>query len=1183
MRTHYPRPAILDTIPRDRHAVIEASAGTGKTYTIEHLVVELILRGEGTTMDQILVLTFTERAAAELRKRIRGVIVKILDAACEGGVDCRCGGGGVFWSIDERARKRLTQTLFSLDTAAIGTIHGFFVRVLNEHAFAGGRLFDGALEDGRTLFGRAFKSALRRELARETAPAAELLALWLDQTSEGVDGLETLLYKCHVSRREIRPVFDPETLRREVEGTPLSRMMDDGERTRFAAALKIAKVNGNTVNAVCKNHLPAVCYALDRAASSLAPLLEKKLIDSLDYLAQKLGGLSPDGEAGAITAAVVRLRRLVVPLKAAIIQACLPAVRAGAGSSEKASNPGRIYDFDEIIAGVERAVEGAGGERLIGALRDRFQYALIDEFQDTDNHQWNVFRRVFVERTRDHRAYLIGDPKQAIYGFRGADVLAYLEARKLVEPEGRKPIALLDNYRSTAELIRAYNLIFDQQARPPFFDGEGITYDAPVRPGRPLSALSADGTSTVPVHVLEIEPKGEKLSINELRRGLGRQIAREVKDLLSGTRRMKFGAPGEEKPVVPGDIYVLTATNSEAQRIGAALREVAVPFAYYKQDGLFQTAEAQAVRDLLAAVENPADPLRRGRAWITPFFSIPLGALSTLTDLPDTHPLLERLAVWKDLADGRRFENLFSLILDDSGVVLRELLFKEDERALTNYVHLFEILLEHARSTGCGLAELVATLNGYIEETRKPAAEDGNVQRLESDRDAVQVMTIHKSKGLEAAVVFVYGGFTSRRSDGLLEYHDHDLRVLDVDPSKEAEEAARRERREEMQRLYYVALTRAKARLYLPFVTPENWSKLWDGGYKCVNDRLATLLGQPEADGLFEIRKFRDEPIRRGPAGPGETIQLPETWRPQPRDLDVPDRSGEFAGLRRRHRGYEVTSYSRMKQDVDSGDAPIEPDEFYNESIAAADPDTLPEGELPGGRTAGTLLHEILEMVSFDETAAAPGLDTWRNLDSVSRVVDEALTKSAIDRSFRTEVEALVHRALTTEIPLGGGGSIPGFCRCKPELREMEFLFPIPEAAHPRVGESIPGRLMIEHGFVKGFVDLVVEHDRRVYVVDWKSDVLASYEPDAVKKHVADHYDIQVKLYALALVKALGIPTEAAYEERFGGMIYVFLRGLRTPAAEGAGVQFARPSWREILEYEKTLIELGAQSRGGFR
>ena len=209
--------------------VIEASAGTGKTYTIEHLVVDLLMPG-GVTIEEILVLTFTERAAAELRKRIRGVLVKILDddGAGEGDGDQRRGASDSFWSIDDRDRKNLARALFSLDKATIGTIHGFFARVLNEHAFAGGRLFDGTLEDGRTLFGRAFKTALRYELARDGSQAAPLLALWLDQNAKGIDELEKRLYKLHATRREIRPEFSAEALRREIETSPLARMSRPG-------------------------------------------------------------------------------------------------------------------------------------------------------------------------------------------------------------------------------------------------------------------------------------------------------------------------------------------------------------------------------------------------------------------------------------------------------------------------------------------------------------------------------------------------------------------------------------------------------------------------------------------------------------------------------------------------------------------------------------------------------------------------------------------------------------------------------------------------------------------------------------------------------------------------------------------------------------------------------------------
>jgi exodeoxyribonuclease V beta subunit len=274
------------------------------------------------------------------------------------------------------------------------------------------------------------------------------------------------------------------------------------------------------------------------------------------------------------------------------------------------------------------------------------------------------------------------------------------------------------------------------------------------------------------------------------------------------------------------------------------------------------------VRDLLAALDDPEQRALRGRAWITPFFSVPLGALPELADIPAHHPLIKRLIDWKELADKGKFESLFARILDDSGIVLRELLFKDDERALTNYFHLFEYLLEEIRTTGCGLTELVATLDGTIRGTRRPRAVDGDVQRLETDREAVQVMTIHRSKGLEAAVVFLYGGLT-RGLTAPNQYHDGEHRVIDLDLSEAAKTQARRERDEEDQRLYYVALTRAKARLYLPFVPAALWSSYWKGGYQCVNQRLARVLARPEAGGLFTQRTFQDTALRLGPAAQG--------------------------------------------------------------------------------------------------------------------------------------------------------------------------------------------------------------------------------------------------------------------------------------------------------------------------
>jgi len=1179
MIAHYPRPPILTHIPRDRHAVIEASAGTGKTYTIEHMVVDLLLR-EAESLSEILVLTFTERAAVQLRSRIRSKIEEILIYSEEQGKHRRERPGD-FWLIDKDARDRLSDALFSFDAASIGTIHGFFGRVLTEHAFTNGRLFKGELEDGLALFDRAFKTALRRSLARRPGEASELLACWLEQFQDGIDRLEELLWKCHKSRRRILPAFEIESFKGEIEKSPLFDIDLRGEAERFGLALKAAKINGRSIDSIL-DRLMVISDLIDRSGRSLGTLLGKEFQKAVCWIGERIPKVSLS-EKGAteIAKSILHLQNLLVSLEAAIVQTSLPIVREVLERHKAATGQ---FDFDDLITGVAQALDGPRGEELVRAMRTRYRFALIDEFQDTDELQWKFFDRVFAKSDGRNLAYLIGDPKQAIYGFRGADVLAYINARDQVEQAGSPRVPLTHNYRSTSDLIRAYNHILDPSAAPPFFDGN-IQYDKPVDAGQELVAEEADGSPSVPIHLLKIEPRQEgKLPINELRRGLARQIAREAGNVLSEKCGLKFGKKGQAKPIEAGDVYVLTATNKEAQEVSRSLREVGVPFSFYKQDGLFQTDEARDVRDLLLAIDDPRDLERRGRAWITPFFAVPLAALPDLSDPPDSHPLVKRLTDWKELAGRRRFETLFAKILDDSGVIRRELFLKDNERALTNYLHLFEVLLEDARAAGCTLADLVTTLNAYILETREPPGEDGNVQRLESDRKAVQIMTIHKSKGLEAAVVFVYGGFARFRSDGLHAYHEDQRRVLYVGDDEHAKSQAKEEREREEQRLYYVALTRAKARLYLPMVPAESWSNRWDGGYSRVNKRLLVVesgLKGTANEHLFKVVPFRDRPIGDGaddPAHPGRDLA---SWRPPTELLEDRPPSWDFNRARRQHAGYEVSSYSRMKRAWSEEIDPLERDEFRRDPGRATLTVTLAEGELPGGTASGSMLHEILEFVPFESLIQTPIFDDWRQCKEIDDVVTAAMNRNGIDMRYRREAETMVYHALTVDIPLDQAPSIPGLCRCQKHLREMEFLFPFPEDGHAPLSASEPGKLVIERGFIKGFVDLVVEHEGLVYFADWKSDLLPSYERETIDKHVDTHYELQAKLYSLAMVKSLAITSEAVYERSFGGLFYVFLRSLRGENARPPGVYFKRPSWAEILEYEDKVKRFDARTRGG--
>jgi exodeoxyribonuclease V beta subunit len=1181
VRPHFPRPPLLRDIPADKHAVIEASAGTGKTFTIEHLVVDLLLR-ERVAIEQILVLTFTERAATELRLRIQAKIEQVLRDPCSQ-TDCPHDKEHGVWWIDEDGRRTLRNALSSFDAAPIGTIHGFFGRVLAEHAFHSGRLFQGTLEDGLTLFDRAFRMALRRSLAMRPGDLAELLSLWMEEkgTADAVAQLGELFQRCYSAHSNLLPSVSLDDLKREVLTNPLFHHGPPPEPARLEAALKAAKVHHSTARAIARRAARLVDM-IQASGPCLTTLLRHGFQETLLELTNLDDRPLRDLEAEELARGLRQLMKAGnVSLEAALVQIGLPIAARFLERHKAATGE---FDYDDMITGVDNALSGPGARELIASLRRRYRFALIDEFQDTDRIQWSFFERVFVEGRGPHRVYLVGDPKQAIYSFRGADVVTYIDARDYLEQAGSPRVRLSASYRSTPQLIEAHNLIFDQSAEMPFFEGE-IGYDQSVEAGRSDLVAEQAGVPTPPVHLLKISSTEEKLGMPELRRALARAIGHEAREILFDSAPLCFGPRGKTEPVQPRDVFVLTATNSEAVYVSRALREYDVPFSFYKQDGLFQTDEARAVRDLLAAIDDPSDPRRRASAWITPFFEVPLAALLDLQDIPDSHPLLKRLVEWNKLAHSRRFESLFDRILDESGILRRLLFLEDNERSLTNYIHLLEILLEQARAIGCDLADLVATLSAYIHGTRQPPGEDAGVQRLESDRNAVQIMTIHKSKGLEAAVVFVFGGFSAFRSDGVYAYHDRQReRTLYIGDDPDAEAEWRREQNQEQARLFYVALTRAQARLYLPLVPGTLWSGQWKGGYSRVNRRLNELeetLTPADFERLFRVIPVADHPLATAQPAHEDRPQFdPARWTPPPARLPQPDDARQFSELRRRHAGYEVTSYSRMNRPADSDAVPLGREELDRDRAQPAAADRLPEGELPGGAAAGTLLHEILELVPFDSPASAPNFHAWLEQLPVAGVVDAALAKHGFDQTHRTAAAEMAYHALKLAVPLGNRTSIPALCLCQNHQREMEFLFPYPEQGHPSLSEAAPAELVIERGFIKGYVDLVVEHDGLVYFADWKSDVLDSYQPDALRVHVQSHYALQAKLYALALVKALDVRSHDSYEARFGGLVYIFLRGQKGAGSGQPPVYFDRPSWSDILAYEREVKRLGQGAQG---
>ncbi len=720
----------------------------------------------------------------------------------------------------------------------------------------------------------------------------------------------------------------------------------------------------------------------------------------------------------------------------------LPPVRAELGRRKWEAGQ---YDFDDMLSLVDEALRGPRGPELARGMRERWRHVLIDEFQDTDETQWSIFRRGFFDRSEEAPSVLclVGDPKQSIYRFRGADVDTYLRARAEVTGQGGGLTLLDHNYRATPDLVRATNAIFDQGAPNPFFTGS-LRY-APIACGRPERTLVDGARRPVsPVHAMCL-----RASMPAPLSALGAWIASEVTAIVDASHPWQL----DGRPLDHGDVFVLTRTSREGRIIGGALRTAGVPHTFYKQDGLFQTDEAKDIRALLGAVDEPGDRARRLAAWLTPFFGLSLPAIDRARDLPSDHPLVSRLLAWKSIADTRDFDRLFEAITLESGFVRREIFFGDGERELTNFLHLFELLLEYAHGTQSTLSDLVRTLSGLIEGTRLPLDLEGSVQRIESERDAVQIMTIHKSKGLEAPIVFVAGGSGQVRSDDVRVYHaeGHRLAWVGAISDPEVDARAKAEEHEEDQRLMYVALTRAKGRLYLPCMTADRQSggddgsqresKATRGPYGVVQRRLVDLI-EAGASFVTTVDVPAAPPRNPAPAGPGG-------WTP-PATLLRPADERAMGDLRRGRLGPFVTSYTRMRGEQHAArTAPVRRPVVEPQDDAAG-------SELRGARTSGVFLHELLERLPL-ESFVDRDVDAWRSRPDVSSLFDEAMAAHRIDRAQRAHAEQLVWAAYTTPLELPGGARIDGIAATRGVVREMDFVFPVPDDGEPSRAPSARG------------------------------------------------------------------------------------------------------------------------------
>ncbi len=1177
-------------LPLDGLRLIEASAGTGKTFTLATLATRLVVE-RGLRIGELLAVTFTEAATQELRKRIRERLA--LAAHLAGAADAvesdapevrltaellrrhRVASGEPV----EKLRQRLLDAADEIDLAAIFTIHGFCARVLREHALESGQTFAAPelLANTRELHD-ALAADLWRTEAATAAGAEDLQRLWSGGPEALAADLPALLRATDLRPTDETSGEDPRTRLHTSAADLASAFLAHGERflADLLAAIEHKVLNGNAYRSAWILELWAHWRAWAEQGDPEAPLDERLARLTADALQAKTNKAhagrtpaSPLSEAiapylDALAARETYLRQRRTQL--------LHRLRdAGQARLHKLKQQRRVQTYDDLIDDVHAALNGAHGAELARRLRAQYRFALVDEFQDTDERQWDIFDRVFGLRGEAWglapALFLIGDPKQAIYGFRGGDVRTYLSAA-----HDAVPAPPLDrNFRSRPMLLAAVDALYQQAGADAFLDDD-IHFHA-VAPGgqRENNDWQRDGAIAAALTLWRAPPpaEGGAYSAEASRQWATAACVAAIHGVLADARAGR--ALLQDEPVKPGDIAVLVRRHGEATRIQQALSAAGIPAVAAGRLSLFETEQAAEVLTLLLALLHGADDARLRAALATVLIGEDAAAIDALEHDGPVHRQWQLQALaWRERLQRGGPLALLSELCAVQGPRLLALL--DGERRLSNYLQLAE-LLQQAQARTLGLHGLVDWLARRIAEADRN--DETQLLRLESDAHRVQIITLHKSKGLEYPLVFLpFVGIGTRPhpAERHCQVSDADGRhlqwkIASDDPAwNAATSAAAHAARAEEARLLYVGLTRAEQALWIASgdFYQQQGTALWP--------MLQDLPALARVPGVVVDTTCPPLALPRLPAGDDDRVADARTMH----RLIAPDWwVYSFTQLANADAGSEpqASATTEAAGGLDeSAAAAIEP--------AAAQP--LAEVDLRFvGNRFGVVMHDAFEQVDFNAWqdwhpgAAAPaGQD-----DILGGALDRGGYAAGERHDGVALLTALVGHTLTVPLPEG-----VRLCELPPDQRraEMEFHFVLRPTAVPLLLELLHAHGVVadRHGFglrrrleglMTGLIDLTYHHDGRWYVLDYKSNRLPSYDSARVAQAMTDsEYDLQALIYTLALHRWLGFRLGDAYDyaRDFGGIRYLFCRGLDAadPASPGVHAQRFAPALVEGLD-----------------
>ncbi len=1158
--------------------LVEASAGTGKTFAISMHVLRAITELD-ITIEQILVVTFTVAATEELRERVRKRLIAAKDILSNGDGEhdevLREWGTRI---VDKKqALWLLDRALLDIDCVGIFTIHGFCQRMLREHPLESHQLFDVELTADvlpvrrhvvndfwrTTLYGldRNFCSLLL-----EYYPNPEALFL-------SVAGADDVL-------AELRPEkgsLDDCCMRIDHCFAEFSNWWQRHGPSLFAKLDNAS--SGGYLNKELNNNYRNWCREIEQGVN------ESKFVrpETLKWLREDnlLGHLN-----GSRLRGVEKKKAFIsgwimpgesVGLYSEAVERMLLEIRLELAWQLRRTVPlrleqQRIMTFDDLVIRLQAAVTGPHGALLCRKIRQRFKMVLIDEFQDTDSAQWQIFNTLFS--TSQHILYLIGDPKQAIYRFRGADIVSYFQARKMAQ----RTVTLQRNFRSHPDLMGAVNALLAGS----YFSE--IPYSPVTSAKKPEDGrLVDDGCRRGALVYCQLDIRDEDrpgwtntAAHEQIMKWTVGEITRLV-DSENTVMIARQETGGETiSALKPADIAVLVRTNTQAEAYHEALSRALIPSVVASKISVFKTTECRILLLVLRAVATPGDIGVLKAALSSEWFGLRgddfvlLSSDETLLGLQ-----LERYLEYHLLWQEQGFLVMINRLLAGEHVFINLSVQERGERSLTNIQHLCELIQQAVQEQALSMEQTILWLQKMADSER--GIEEMEL-RLESDRDAVAIITMHGAKGLEFPVTFcpflLSGSRPAPKNRRVIRCHDRNgSLVLDLGSENFAEnrERAYAEELQEDLRLAYVAITRAQLRCYL------FWADISGRGENpgSFASPLGTILfpGGPcdFKDQYAHLNHFGSRPASSHLLIAEETETVCSSLRPASDDVMLQARKIEVSALatsRTLTSFSGLASYSVHSEDALRG--------AFDEKVVVSR--VLQSSRLPGGVRFGNIVHEALEIIDFSDLAQ----DSYdqQQLSRLCRRYGLDVDQDGLRQLLKNSVTTTLSRNKDANAGFRLADIAPG-----QQIKELEFSLFMPRTTTKEINRILaseesctPLRYREMEGFLNGYIDLVCCHDGRYFIVDYKTNQLGheanSYDKAALLAAMRAHnYGLQYWLYTLVVHRYLKRWLEGyTYSEHFGGIFYLFVRGMQ-PRVAGSGVFHACPDEQVVQDLDRCFGE----------